>query len=413
MPSFVYKALNAKGQSISGKVNARSQEQAIKQLQSKALYPLNISKIAEIAGQKKETGKGFKFKIDLFRKTVDLDILADFSRQFGMLIEAGIPYHQGLQILSHSTKNRLMNEVITEMNLKILEGSSLAKAMGGYPDIFPSYYRTAIMAGEKTGHLGDNMLQQAEFLESQTDLKRKVQSALIYPGIMSVLGLGIVIFMIEFILPKITPIFSFLKHSLPLPTRIMIGLSDFIADYSLLLIFGILASLLGINYYLKKPSGRYFFDKLLLRLPVVGPLMRKVCLLRFALSFSTLLQSGIAVKEALSISGNSTGNMLFEKSIKEVAELTVNKGYSFSQALQKSSVFDSKFVQVVKVGEESGALAKMIKKLSENLKIETQASIQKFVAFLEPIIILIMALMVGSIVLAILLPIFEMNQLIQ
>lgn len=411
MPSFEYKALNARGQEMSGKINANNQNQAIKQLQEKSLYPLNIKKVKDSAGLHNQEGQ--KFKLNIFKKTVTDTMLADFSRQFGTLIETGIPYNRALEILSQSLKGELLLETIAEINLKVVEGSSLTNAMSNYPDIFPKYYLTSIMAGEKTGTLGKNMVQQAEFLENQTDLKNKIQSALIYPGIMSFLGISIVIFMIKVILPKIVPIFGFFDHALPLPTRMMIWISDFMSNNTYLLLFGLLAVLISINYATKSKQGKVYIDKLILKIPLLSKLMHKVYLLRFTMAFSSLLESGIAVKEALNIATDSTGNSVFSKSIKEVEFLTVNKGYSFSQALKKTELFDEKFIQVVKVGEESGQLAKMINRLSENLKRETNGSIQKFVSLLEPMIIIMMALMVGTIVLAILLPIFEMNQLIQ
>ena len=412
MPSFEYKALNSRGQEMSGKINANNQNQALKQLQQKSLYPLTIKKINNAIGGESNP-KGQKFKLNFFKKTVTTTMLADFSRQFGTLIETGIPYNRSLEILSQSLKGELMLQILSEINLKVVEGSSLSKAMSTYPEVFPKYYLTSVTAGEKTGNLGQNLIQQAEFLENQSELKSKIQSALIYPGIMSFLGISIVIFMIQVILPKIVPIFGFFEHALPLPTRIMIWLSDIISNYTYFLLFGLLAILFLINYTIKSKKGRVYIDKIILKLPLVSTLMRKVYLLRFTMSFSSLLQSGIAVKEALSIATDSTGNSVFASAIKEVEVLAVNKGYSFSQALQKIKLFDANFVQVVKVGEESGQLGKMIKKLSENLKRDTNTSIQKFVSLLEPIIIVIMALMVGMIVLAILLPIFEMNQLIQ
>ena len=410
MGYFEYKALNNEGKEVKGKIEAKDKTQASLSLQKQKLYPLSVKPV-------KTGGLSLDFalfrKLKLFQKKIDSKTLAEFSRQLGTLISVGIPYNRALEIYGKEVKDPYFQNILLEVKNKVLEGASLAKALQAFPSAFPEYYSVNVQAGERSGFLGQNLLRQADFLEEQNEISSKVKTALIYPCIMAVLGLFIVVFMIEFIVPKITPIFDQFKRALPWPTQVVLFISNILSNYPYLLLFGLLAGLIGLQVFLQKPAGKLFIHRLQLKIPVFKTLFFRLILLRFTQTLEITLRAGVELREALLIAGKSTGNSVFEKEIDEVSDLTVTQGYSLSQALKKASRLDDKFIQVVSVGEESGKLEEMLTKIAEQMKKETYALMQRYLSFLEPVIILVMALFVGFIIVAVMLPIFEINQVLQ
>ncbi|MCP4297440.1 MAG: type II secretion system F family protein, partial [Proteobacteria bacterium] len=339
-------------------------------------------------------------------------IVTGFTRQFSVLVSTGIPYDKALEILIEESEQSTFQHVLSEIKAQIVEGSSLAGAMSQHEGLFSSMYIAMVQAGEAGGTLDRVLEQIAQVREEEESLKAKIQSALIYPIIMTVIGLGIVTFMITFILPKIVPIFQQFDVQLPLPTRIVMLISNFAVDHWVSTLISIAVIWLITKRIVATPSGHKIRDKILLKIPVLGSVLRKVAVFRFTQTLGTMLESGVEVKHSLEIVKKVLGNKVFENSFDQVGIDINHKGMDLSQALKKTGIFPATVVQMIRVGEESSQLDEMLKKVSTALEKEVKETIEKSVALLEPMMILWMAIMVGFIVMAVMLPMFQMNQLI-
>ncbi|KAK3596101.1 hypothetical protein CHS0354_027371 [Potamilus streckersoni] len=370
MPIYEYKALDARGVEQKGKMDAANVKQVIAQLKAKNLMPNDIvlSNSAAAGGGEGKDKKSFT----LFSKKITKAQISAFTRQFATMIDTGIPYNRALEIIIQEHENPKMQAMLSDIRARIVEGSTLATALQNHADIFSPMYISVVRAGEAGGNLAETMMRQAKFQEEQQALEAKVQTAMVYPMIMSVLGVGIVIFMVKFILPKIIPIFEHFNVQLPLPTRIVIGLSNLISNYGLILLLAIVGGAYLIKKYLKTESGRMFMDQRILKMPLFGPFTNKLLTYRLAQSLGTLLSSGVELRQALDIAKNVTGNKVYEKSIQELSEAVTKKGFSLSVGLKKAGILTDSTIQMIRVGEESGRLEPMLLKISENLEAEVK-----------------------------------------
>ena len=408
MPIYEYIAVDSSGKEQKGKIDATNSKQVVAQLKQKSLTPSSISLSRSGTAATSKSKGGFK----LFQSKIPKNLISNFTRQFATMIDTGIPYNRALEIIIQEVPHPRFQQILSDIRSKVVEGSSLAKALQMYPDIFPNMYVSMIGAGEAGGTLADTMLRQSKFQEEQQALESKVQTAMVYPIVMSVLGIGIVIFMIKFILPKIIPVFQHFNVVLPLPTRIVIFMSDMLSDYGLF----VLILIAGMAFFFKKFSetdkGRLIIDRNILKIPLIGEFLNKLLTFKFAQALGTLMASGVELRQSLQIAKYITGNKVYEKSIEELSEMVTKKGFMLSQGLKKANILTASTIQMIRVGEESGRLEQMLLKIAENLEAEVKGTLDKLVAFMEPIIILVMAIGVGFIVMAIMLPIFEMNQLV-
>lgn len=406
MAIFEYRAINKQGKTEKGKVDASTLKQATAKLKIKGLHPLSIH-----SSKTRQTNKSKTEKRQL-RSNVPSKVITGFTRQLSVLISTGIPYDKALEILIEEAENAAFQAILSEIKAKITEGSSLANALQDHTALFSKMYVAMVRAGEAGGTLGKALGQLVHSREENEELVSKIQGALIYPIIMSVMGIGIVVFMILFIIPKIIPIFQQFNIELPLPTRIVLGTSSFVAGNwgSLLIAFAVLIAL-GMRFA-KTRKGKKFKDRVLLRLPVVGQLIRKIVVFRFTETLGTLLASGVNLKQSMEIVKYVVANLVFEDKFDQIITDITKKGLNLSHALRKTGEFPLTVIQTIRVGEESSKLDEMLGRIAIIQEQEVKRSLEKSVALLEPVMILAMAFMVGFIVLAVMLPMFKLNQLL-
>lgn len=399
-PVYEYEAVSRGGERISGRIEAERSSTVARQLKESGFYITSIKEVQE----KKELGNLFQSTGRV--KTRDLTI---FSHQFAAMIDAGISLIDALNILYEETEHPKLKEVIRQIQEDIETGSGLSDAMAKHPKVFPELYCQLVRAGETGGVLNTVLNQLAEHYERQDEINGKVKSALYYPITILVVAVLVVIFLVVKIVPTFVGMFASFGSDLPLPTRILIGLSDFLQRYWWVL-FLIVGGLVTAFYaYRKTPDGEYQLDKLLLKIPVIGNMMRKVFLSRFASTLAILLGSGVDLITSLSIVEDVVGNKVYANALVE-ARGQVREGISFSRPLADSPEFPSMVVQMVKIGEESGNLEMMLRKISTFYDREVENAVEGSISLIEPVMIVFLAGVVGFIVISIVLPMFEMFQ---
>ncbi|MBU2513017.1 type II secretion system F family protein [bacterium] len=405
MALFEYQAIDKSGRTKKGKVDAASVKQATAKLKGMGLRPLAISSAKDKKHRSEPSGKNS-------RSSIPSKVITGFTRQMSVLISTGIPYDKALEILIEESENATFQHVLADIRGRVIEGSSLAAALQPRVNLFSKMYVAMVRAGEAGGTLGQVMSKLADSREEQEELVSKIQGAMIYPAIMSLLGLGIVIFMITFIIPKIVPIFQQFDIDLPLPTRIVLGTSNFISSNWIMLVFVSVLFLVFAYRFTKSRTGEKLVDTILLKLPFIGSLIRKIVVFRFTETLGTLLISGVELKQSLEIVKFVVGNRVFEDKFEQIIIDITKKGMDLSQALRKTGAFPLMATQMIRVGEESSTLEEMLERIAIIQEKEVKRSLEKSIALLEPIMILLMALSVGFIVMAVMLPMFKLNQLI-
>lgn len=400
MPVFKYKAINSQGNTVDGTIDAETVKTATDKLKKDGFFPSAIDEV--------QKGQGGKFT--LF-KGVNTAELAISTRQFSTLISAGLPLEASLATLSEQTEDQKLSQVLSQVREKVSEGGSLANSLKDHKHIFSDIYTSIVRAGEASGNLDVVLLRLADFLEKQAALRSKVRSAFVYPIFMFVVGSGVLAFMMTFVIPRITKIFEESKKALPIMTVLLINVSNFITEYYYL-IFIFFAGLLYILYrYSKTDKGREQKDRLSLKIPIFGKINRMVILARFTRTLGTLLSSGIPLLDALRIGGEVSGNQVYIKSLRDVSE-NVKEGTSLARPLENSGVFPPLVTRMIAVGEQTGELEEMLDKVADSYDQQVETNLQALTSLLEPIMIVVMGGIVGFIVLAILLPIFDITSTI-
>jgi len=404
MPVFEYKALDANGKKIKGIMDADSESMARTKLRSAGKYPISI------AINEKSNAQGSRRTLRLFER-VKSEETSVMTRQLATLLEAGIPLVQALDSLVAQTRNPALKRVIAEIKGSVNEGNTLTKALEEHPKLFSAIFINMVRAGEASGSLEIVLEKLADFGEKQEALKGKLQAALIYPIFMAVIGTAILFILITYIVPNITQVFNEMDKVLPLPTLFLIGLSDFLKVYWWGVVLLLFFAFLGIRYLVETPAGRSAWDLLKLKTPIVGPVVQKVILARFSSTLGSLLDSSVGLMTSMQIVQTLINNVHVSNVIDEAME-HIQKGQSMTVSLSSSEWFPPMFVQMIAVGEQSGSLEKMLKKVASAYEREVETSIVGMTSLIEPIMIAVMGLAVGFVVLSILLPIFEMNQMI-
>ena len=406
MALFEFRAIDKSGKTKKGKIDATSAKQATSKLKSQGLHPLSISSSKGKSSQKSKSHKS------AYRSSVPSKLITAFTRQLSVLVSTGIPYDKALEILIEECEHQGFQHVLSEIRAQIVEGSSLAAALQKYNNLFAKMYVAMVRAGEAGGTLGKVLDRLADSREENEELASKIQGALIYPVIMSVMGLGIVGFMITFIIPKIVPIFQQFEIELPLPTRLVLGTSNFVVSHWISLFITVLVSAIVIFRFAKSRSGEKIFDIFFLKLPIVGNMISRIVVFRFTETLATLLMSGVELAQSMEIVKFVVGNRVFEDTFDQILIDITKKGMDLSQALRKTNVFPLTVIQMIRIGEESSKLDEMLSRISTIQEKEVKQSFDKTIALLEPVMILGMAFMVGFIVLAVMLPMFKLNQLL-
>jgi general secretion pathway protein F len=408
MPVFEYTALDARGKTTSGIIDAEGAQAARQKLRTSGVFPVSIKETFE-AVPKKES-RAFALSPRLRRiKPVEVAMM---TRQLATLIGAGFPLVSALDALVPQTKSQGFKKILAQVKDLIVEGNSFAQALSKYPGQFSPLYVNMVRAGETSGTLEIVLERLADITEKQQALKNRIQTALAYPIFMLIIGTIVLFVLLIYIVPSITSIFADMNQVLPTPTRILIFLSNFFKScwWIIFLVFG--AALVFYKRTQKTEKGRYWIDKTTLLIPGVGILSKKLSVARFARTLGSLLENGVSMLIALDIVKNIVGNILISDSV-EAAAIEVGKGRGLGESLSESGIFPQLSIQMIQVGEQSGQLETMLTKIADVFENEVETNIMRLTSYLEPVMILVMGAIVGFIVLSICLPIFEMNQLIR
>ena len=408
MPVFEYTALDSRGKTTSGIIDAEGAQAARQKLRTSGIFPVSIKETLDAIPKK--APRTFALNRRLGRvKPVEVSMM---TRQLATLIGAGFPLVSALDALVPQTKSHGFKKILAQIKNLIVEGNSFAQTLSKYPGAFSPLYVNMVRAGETSGTLEIVLERLADITEKQQALMNRIQTALAYPIFMMVIGTVVLLVLLIYIVPSITSIFADMDQVLPTPTRILIFLSDFFKSFwwSIIIIFVAIA--VFFNRAKKTAKGRYWFDKIMLLLPGIGVLAKKLAVARFARTLGSLLENGVSMLIAMDIVKNIAGNILIADSV-ETAAIEVGKGQGLGAALSGSGVFPQLSIQMIQVGEQSGQLENMLTKIADVYENEVETSVLRLTSYLEPVMILVMGSIVGFIVLSICLPIFEMNQLIR
>ena len=403
MPTFRYKAYSATGSSTSGTVEADSERQAMQQLKGKGLLP------REVVEEGSAVGRPGSFS---FRRGVSAEDLALFTRRLATLVASSIPLFEAMGSLCEQEENGPLRQALVRIKERIAEGASLSRALEAEPGIFGESYVSMVAAGEVGGALDAVLENLADFLEEQEQVRSKVTSALAYPILMVFVGGGVMLFLLTVVIPRIVTIFEDSKAALPLITIILIKVSHFLQGYWWIPASLIIASVPLYRKAMKRDDLRLKRDAMLLRLPMAGGMLQRLILSRFARVLGLLLSSGVPIMKALEITGEVVVNRVYRSFLRVVME-EVAQGGSLSKSLKKSPLFPPLLVHLTGVGEKSGNLEGMLVKAGAAYEREFSARLTRLMGLMEPLLVLAMGVAVGIVVLAVLLPIFELNQLIK
>jgi type IV pilus assembly protein PilC len=396
MPVYTYKGTDKKGASVSGEANATSKAELQNQLRRQQITP---SKMSE---------KGKEFNLPTFGGGIDAKELAVFTRQFSVMIDAGLPLVQCLEILAGQQENKIFQKVLTATRGSVEGGATLSAAMRAHPKVFDALFVNMVEAGE-TGGILDTILQRlSSYIEKNVKLKRAVKSAMVYPiGVISIAG-AVITLLLWKVVPIFATLFAGLGVDLPLPTKIVIALSNFVGSiFGLLIVVGAVGIVIGIKVWYGTEQGRYALDSLTLKLPVVGLLMRKIAVARFTRTLGTLIASGVPILEGLDITAKTAGNAVVERSLQKVRK-SLEEGKTLTEPLKESEVFPGMVTQMISVGEQTGAMDAMLQKIADFYEEEVDAAVKDLLTALEPVMIVFLGVVVGGVVISMYMPLFSL-----
>ncbi len=407
MPVFEYTALNARGRNVSGILDADSAFSARQKLRASDVFPVTVD---EIDDRQTQTKIG-RYRLPFIGRRVKPAEVALFTRQLATLLEAGFPLVEALTALIDQARNPALRRQLSQIKDSIAAGSSFAAALEAHPGTFPAMVVNMVQAGESSGTLDLVLQRLADIQENQQILQHRITTALTYPVLMSIIGVLILFFLLTHIVPGIITIFSDMQQTLPAPTRLLIAVSDAVQRGWPVMAGLILAGLLGTRYAAGTQRGRYWIDRAVLRLPIYRHIFIRLTLGRAARTLGSLLENGVSLLVALDIISRAMGNTLLADGLNHAGR-EVRQGRSLGAALGTNPLFPPLLIQMIQVGEKSGDLEKMLEKTASIFEKEAETSIMRLTSLLEPLMIVAMGVVVGLIVLAVCLPIFEMNQMV-
>jgi len=401
--AFNYRARDNTGKLVRGILEAISQEDVAEKLQRMGYAPVKITEV--FAGLKLEQLEWN------FRRIKTQDIVM-FNVQLANMLNAGLSVISSLDTLQKQNENKRLSEVIGRVSRSVEAGESFSQALAKHPRVFPNLLVSMVKAAEAGGDLGGVLNRYAEFAEAQADLQRKIKEALYYPIILIVAATGVIVFIATVLIPKFVEIFTRAEISLPLPTIILYGIGTAIRQFWYVIILAGVLIVSGLRRYIRTKAGKFRFDRISLNLPILGPIVRKICISRFARTLSTLVGSGVPILESLDIVSDVVNNQVLVRVIRQMRQ-SVEKGERLAESLKVSEEFPPDAVQMISVGEESGNLVIMLNKISDFYDRATGYSIKKLVASLEPILLLVMGAVVTFTMASMLLPMFNMVKLLR
>ena len=412
MPVYQYKGYRTDGGAATGIIDAESPKVARLKLRKVGVFPTDMFE----QGQTKVSSGGTTTAVSgaltgraPLLTTTDVALM---TRQLATLLVAGLPLVEALGVLFEQADKKAIKGLIADVREQIRGGKSLSGVLEQYPKEFSQIYVHMVRAGETSGALDQILFRLAEFLEKQLTLKHKVTNAVLYPALMLVVGIALLFFLMTFVVPKITAVFTNLKQALPWPTVVLMSVSRFCADYWIILLGGITAVAWATRRLIKTEAGRTAADRLLLKIPLIGEVARMVSISRLASTLATMLGSGVQLLDALDVSKWVMNNRVLEHTVEE-ARRNIREGETIADPLKRSGEFPALATHMIAVGEKSGEIEEMLRRIGQIYDAEVDRVIARFTSLLEPMMILVMGVLVFFIVIAILLPIFEMGQMVR
>ena len=398
MPIYQWKGRTVSGDVQTGEMTVGSQDEVLAQLRKKRIIVTYV----------REKSKPVSLKLKIRGASgVKIKELAVFTRQFATMINAGLPLVQCLDILSQQTENATFKGIIANVMNEVESGSTLAEALRKHPKVFDKLFTNMVQAGEAGGVLDDILLRLASYIEKAEALRRKVKSAMTYPVVVACVAIGATTFMLLFIIPTFAKIFTEFGGDLPLPTKIVMGLSSFLRGAWYILLGMLIAAVVLYRRYVATESGRRTVDKAMLSVPIFGDVLRKGSIARFTRTLGTLISSGVPILDGLEITAQTSGNKIIEEAIMATRG-SIREGETIAQPLRQSKVFPPMVVQMIGIGEETGALDEMLNKIAAFYDDEVNTAVDTLTSVIEPIMIVVMGLLVGGMVVAMYMPMFKL-----
>jgi general secretion pathway protein F len=404
MGAFEYTALDNAGRETQGVIEGDTPKHVRQLLRERALLPVTV---AEVARKEAKRQGGFGL-----RRGISASDLSLLTRQLATLVKAGLPLEEALLAVSQQSEKPRIQSIMLGVRGKVMEGHTLADGLSEFPRVFPEIYRSTVSAGESSGKLDGVLERLADYTENREITRQKIVGAMLYPIVLSIVCLGIVIGMMVYVVPKVIEVFESSKGKLPLATQVLIGVSDFLRDYGIWLALGIIAAIVGFIYWVKNQDNRRQFHFMLLRVPLFGRLLRGFNTARFTRTFSILTASAVPVLEAMRIAGEVVTNIPMRDAV-AAAAARVREGAPIGRSLAQSKLFPPMTVHLISSGESSGELDNMLERAATNQERELDGMMGALVGLLGPLLIVVMGMFVMGIVFAMLMPIFEMNNLIR
>lgn len=409
MPLFQYKALAANGTTAEGQIEAAGRPEAFRQMESQGLRPINL---VETKGKGQAAAPATP-SLSFGQKKITPRVLQNFTRLLSSLLSAGVPLSRALVILQKEASNPTASAKWKEIHDRVVDGKTLADAMGQSPDVFPRVYVAMVEAGETGGFLDVVLAQIADFQAREKELKGKVSAAMFYPAILAFLAIGVLVFLLVFFIPKFMPVFQGLGGNLPLITKVIIGVSEVLRHYGLFLLVGLVVTVVSFQAWAKSPAGRRQWENLILQAPIVGPLLSQFAMARFCRMLGTLLGAGVPLVNGLNVARRSIGNQILVDAVTNSIE-RVKEGKSLGPSLAAcSALFKGPALEMISVAEESGRLDQELVRIAGETETDLDRNLKTAVALLEPLMLFLIAAFVGTIFIGMLLPVFELQQQIK
>jgi general secretion pathway protein F len=407
MPVFGYRGLAADGRAVSGVIDADSPRGARGKLRSLGIFPTDVNE--EIAAAPRRSLSDW---LPGLRRKLSPDDVALLTRQLGSLLGGGVPLLEALTVLSDQATKPFVKKMLSQVREKVREGVSLANAMAEHPESFSELYVHMVRAGEQAGALETVLDRLADYGESQAELLRKVRGALTYPAIMMLVGTAIMGFLVTYVIPQLSTIFSQTNQALPTTTMLLVGFSNFLIEDWWLILLAIVGLVAGFTYWIRTKRGRHTYDTWILKVPYLGPTVTKIVSARFARTLATLLASGVQVLPAMDAVKLIMSNRRLADAIQDSRD-SIREGLGMGATLARSGLFPPMLVEMIRVGERSGELEPMLEKAATAYEREVAASLAQMTTLLEPVMTIVMAAMIVFMILAVLMPIFQLNQIMQ
>jgi type IV pilus assembly protein PilC len=405
MPTFLWEGKTAQGRILKGEVEAPNLEAVLAVLRDRRIRPIP-ARIRE-----KGTGLDREIKIPGLGERVKPRDVAVMTRQFATMIDAGLPIVQCLNILAEQTECKPLGNALRTIKQDVEGGTTLAEALKRHPKIFDDLYVNMVQAGETGGVLNAILNRIALFVEKAARLKKKVKGAMIYPCTIIAVAVIVVAILLVFVIPVFAELYGSMGKALPVPTQVTINISNWVRGNIMYLVGAVIAVIVGIRAYYQTPLGRINIDRLLLKMPVVGDLLRKVAVARFSQNMSLLLSSGVPILDGLAITARTAGNKVVEKAIME-SRVSISQGKTVAEPLKESKIFPPLVCQMVAVGETTGGLDAMLKKVAELYEEEVDEAVANLTALMEPMIMVVLGVILGGLVISMYLPIFQLGSLV-